>query len=1430
MFSASSTSKHLNAETILKTDTPRTRELKALRAKRLAYFVGPNRNCTNIPVADSSSEVNDKQSFDHNVSYPQRENLLNTEHKGRTLDCNDSVQYVNTRIPDIEKGCHSDLEPSSLALSTHDKAIICLPKPDYNMLHNPTISEIQKLRHILSWAQKILKNSETAMTVPVSQNICAVNEKDIVSHVDSDTKQSSTFHYSQDTDQSFHTTSSTERLCGSHYSADASSSSDSCSSLELLRPSRTLVQNFSLATSLLEEQCDLTNSDYSSKEHIFPDNIWKSSFSEEETACGDNVSNNNWKSSGVEEGKVLEAQLDTLPNKGHHFVLDDMSAVNREKYFWSPLEGSSDEENDRRNGERMEPTKSTRTVTHRKSSAICCYTSNQLTSPINLHNTTERSASSLCGSKRYNYTSEFLEAEEYLSAGHHKMSKEDLAAAGLPGSLLNLENARFVFKSQMNSSAIPKLGLSTTCKGTTLTSDEAMSANVINEGTKLVTAFQEGPQVEQFPERPRNLNLTNGNKTLLSDSSMSPKCCSGKTSDKMVAKKHLALRSEPLKKETNDNHDYDYENEARQKIIDYQSPSNLTSASSSLLLSSDSSYSTESNSQFVKEQPNGGETEQIMRDNIDSSYSISNLVKFCPTCASGNSSTDNWCMECGCVLIGITPQFDTVTSNVNEISSLNHRNSPMQKKLDSLLTKAVAASNEHSDVVDTDEINSLKYSTFSTCISSETSDPQLNTYDKYLLYMEHLQKIRRQHQTKEQQPTERLLLKENGNQKEVVDKSNSYSSKPEMAKYNTATFKASACFSGCADKFQLGCGQDCEGISLIKPDVGAIRLEEKAEEICIIPETPVLHCIPDRKDVQQINYVETARNIGQRDFLKHSIGTPQENQISTTCENKKITFKDADVKPRKRTSTQSRLNQYKRCWEKSSTAWSSYAYGALKPRSTNMNRPRSADDCQKFRKETLLHNGSSAVSSRQLIKRPVSAKVPNSKRAQQETSRSKTPLHTTAVTSLKTIKTCEVGESLNNAFQPCDKLAGKGADDHLLWLCLPDEIWIQVFTLLSHQDLCQVAQVCHCFYRLANDETLWKIIQIENCNCLNDDRLANIGQHHPQSLRLYRCNDRRKCITTSGIKKLFNHCKDSLKELNVTSCSGPMLTGDTILLCACAVCLKLTSVDVSWTAATSRGIIALAQTSSCLHRLFVNGCQLTDESIEVLTEKHKTSLKELEVFGCHELSAHCLSYMARKCSNLQNLNIGRIPNVTTTCLIQIVTSLQHLTVLNLSGLNAVHDRVVHHIVRKCPKMDRLTLSFCPQLTDVSLFEIGTYLPTIRHLDVSGCKKVTDTGVQALAMSCHKLQYLDLSSTTTSKTGICLLAVYCNQNLECVKLSFCKEITEDTIKKLCKSCRRLKLLHLYGCHSIHDLKAIQDVNKQVKLHHDLPLSIVTNRGC
>ncbi|XP_078415472.1 uncharacterized protein LOC144691336 [Cetorhinus maximus] len=963
--SAARTSKHLNAETILKTDTPRTRELKTLRAKRLAYFVGPSHNNTNTSAAVSSLETNDKQgSFDHEMSHPLRENLVNAEQKDpltvKTLDCNESVQH--TRIQDAQKAHCTDLEPS-LTISKSDKATACLPKPDYNLLQNPTVSEIQKLRHILNWAQKILQNSEEVMNTR-AEKACAINEKElIVSHVNSDTEQPDTSNCSLVTGRSIHTGPSNVRLDGSRYSADIYSSSDSCSSLDLLRTSRALVQTSSLATSLSEEQeqCKLTDTDYPSKDYFFPNNIWKRSFSEQANAYRDNVLSDNWKIKSAEESKMHVAQFEFPADKNYHPVLGDMSAPNRDKYFWIPLEGSSDEDDVAGNGERkeafMEPTISARTVILRKCPETDCYTSDQLASPINLHKTTQHSLPTHCDEEKHNYVP--LEAKEYLSGGYHKTSAEDTEAAGKPDVLLNLEDARFSFKSQMDLSFIPSLDLSTPCRGTIVSPNEATAANEKNEGTKLVSSFQERPSSEPFPERSGNVNLTNISKTLLSHSSVSPKCYRGKILDKRGTENVLALESGPLKKEANHNND---QNETSQQIIDYKAHSMLKLSSSSLLSFSDSSYSTRSNPQFKEEQSNVRERGQITDESIDSFLPASNLVKFCPKCC-GNSSTGNWCMECGCVLIGITPQFVTASSNVDKISSLNPRGSPKQKKPNVLPTNAIAASEEHSDFMESDMLYGLEYSKVNRCVSSGTCDLQLSTYEKYLIFMEHLQKIRSQHQTKEQQPADVILLKDNTSQTEVVDESNNYCGKQEMEKNNIASFKPSICFSDYTNRKQIDCEQDSEDNPMRKPDIGAIS----SEEICIIPEVSVVQCVPQEKDFQQKNYVETAKNIMQRVFWEQIFENQKEDQslTSTECESKKIMLKDADIRPRRRKSIQSSLNQYQRCWENSSTAWSSYTYGAIKPRSTNTIRPQTADDCWKSRKKPLLHDGPSAGMSLQ---------------------------------------------------------------------------------------------------------------------------------------------------------------------------------------------------------------------------------------------------------------------------------------------------------------------------------------------------------------------------------------------------------------------------------------------------------------------------------
>uniref|UniRef100_A0A7N4V588 F-box domain-containing protein n=2 Tax=Sarcophilus harrisii TaxID=9305 RepID=A0A7N4V588_SARHA len=516
----------------------------------------------------------------------------------------------------------------------------------------------------------------------------------------------------------------------------------------------------------------------------------------------------------------------------------------------------------------------------------------------------------------------------------------------------------------------------------------------------------------------------------------------------------------------------------------------------------------------------------------------------------------------------------------------------------------------------------------------------------------------------------------------------------------------------------------------------------------------------------------------------------------------------------------SKATGYKNFCEKSSMAWSSHKHEERELRSQNMSRPSSAK----------AEKRKSTESSQSICPSDYRVEEINVYPAQT----SMCPLFT---------KDQQEPIQYQNSTGPCGKICTGSTPKYLcknvyidlerqmankkhqgnsvlsMWQLLPDEIWIFIFSFLSHKELSCIAQVCRHFYQLASDDSFWKRIHVSDCHSLNDNWLVTLGRHHPQSLTLRRCHDDIQAITDQGLKQFFHHCRESLEELNVTSCSGPRLKGDKLLLYASTFCNRLTVVDISWSGATDLGVLALAEGASSLLGLSINGCQITDKAIRALVKKHGNSLNKLEVFGCHALTARCVGCLAQSCPNLQTLNIGRVPKITDACFAKILRNLKKVTTLNVTGLEMVRDRIVHLVVTHFSNLDCLVLSSCSRVTDVSLLEISTYLRTIRYLDVSGCKKVTDFGIHALARGCHQLHYLDLSSTGTSRRGVCLLASYCHGTLECLKLSFCKEITLDAIKKLCKNCTRLKMLHLYGCHITPDLSSIKDIYKRVEVFHD-----------
>ncbi|XP_055774761.1 uncharacterized protein LOC129853090 [Salvelinus fontinalis] len=467
-----------------------------------------------------------------------------------------------------------------------------------------------------------------------------------------------------------------------------------------------------------------------------------------------------------------------------------------------------------------------------------------------------------------------------------------------------------------------------------------------------------------------------------------------------------------------------------------------------------------------------------------------------------------------------------------------------------------------------------------------------------------------------------------------------------------------------------------------------------------------------------------------------------------------------------------------RFWERSSLCWSSFTHGEVLPRSQLPNRPHSAGVVSK--------RTSPSESSYSGPKPPAALQLPLG---------SAVNTNATNIPVTRALKLAPVGGCVQ-------------------WLSLPDEVWVSILSLLPHRDLSTVAQVCLHLLRLANDHTLWQVVSVENSSSLTDQWLSSVGGRNPRSLTIYRCSG--LSITPSGLEEFFKLSQASLEVLSVTSCSGPGLHGDLVLTLSGQHCDHMTCVDVSWSGATDTGIKALTDTCTGLKTVVLNGCQVTDEALNALVIRCRDSLRRLEVFGCLSISPSCLNTVSELCPGLETLNIGQIPKVTHTYLTLVTSRLKRLHSLNLTGLHAVSDQTVHQVLLQCPDLQRLTLSSCPGVTDMSLHKISTHAPHIRLLDLSGCGKVSDAGVKAVAVACRCLQHLDLSSTATGNRGVSLLAKYCSTHLHTVKLSFC-QISPEAIHNLSRQCKRLKLLHLYGCAYIPTEKEIRDINPTVTLY-------------
>nr|CAH8853274.1 unnamed protein product [Trichobilharzia regenti] len=394
---------------------------------------------------------------------------------------------------------------------------------------------------------------------------------------------------------------------------------------------------------------------------------------------------------------------------------------------------------------------------------------------------------------------------------------------------------------------------------------------------------------------------------------------------------------------------------------------------------------------------------------------------------------------------------------------------------------------------------------------------------------------------------------------------------------------------------------------------------------------------------------------------------------------------------------------------------------------------------------------------------------------------------------------------------PIDKIENENNVVSPNWLLLPDELWLEVLRYGTPVDRVRVAQTCRHLFRLSMDRSLWRVIHLHRQHNLTDADLVRIGNLKPRELRFTYC--RGDSLTASGLKRMFLVCGPGLQKLSLIGCTKGPFDHDIPLRLVADHCHNLKHVNASYTQAVrDQTVIALAKSATHLISVKLNGAQqISNAAIQQLVHYHQRTLERLELFGCFRLNSSIFSLLSR-CQELRALAFGHLHHLSSDGLLELVSKLPHLSSLDLRGTQTFSDDDnLSQLAAKCPHLEEVVLANMHSLKrETGIAQMLRLLPRLRVLDLCGLAAVGDLTMEVLATNCRQLEELDVSCTSVTQKGLFHLTNAPAVSLKCLRISHCREITNDVLERLIKACPKLTLLYAYGFVSINDWGFLQKI--------------------
>ncbi|KAF7694804.1 lysine (K)-specific demethylase 2Ba isoform X2 [Silurus meridionalis] len=240
------------------------------------------------------------------------------------------------------------------------------------------------------------------------------------------------------------------------------------------------------------------------------------------------------------------------------------------------------------------------------------------------------------------------------------------------------------------------------------------------------------------------------------------------------------------------------------------------------------------------------------------------------------------------------------------------------------------------------------------------------------------------------------------------------------------------------------------------------------------------------------------------------------------------------------------------------------------------------------------------------------------------------------------------------------------------------EVWLAIFSHLSHSELCVCMRVCRTWNRWCCDKRLWTKINLSRCKSITPLMLSGIIRRQPMMLDLSWTN-----ISKKQLSWLINRLP-GLRVLILSGCSWAAVSA----LCTSS-CPLLRSLDLQWVEGLRDTQIkdllspptdnrpGQIDTRSKLRNVLdlrLSGLDITDVSLRLVI-KNMPLLKHLDLSYCNHV-------------NDQSVNLLTAAGTTTR---------DSLTDINLSVCNRITDQSLSYF-KRCASICCIDLRFCKQVS------------------------------------------------------------------------------------------------------------------------------------